>query len=611
MTNFIDVINVSATHIYHSALELSPLSSIVRKLYYSQQPCSSPKVVIGVPDSWQLSIASVSTSHFYHLSSTWSPCGQFVATVSEKTIEIRDSLTLKLLPTLQLPEGAMKFSHGIAYSPDGQYLAGCSNAAIIIWDIQTGGLAKQIEFGVPSDCLEIMWSLDGKKVATVLKVTRQLAVHVYEVPSGVMQLSKSIQPASRAQLWAHGESFRMMTRTDEGLKGSVINIFEVGSSLVKIEPFTFRSHLTIRAFSPTTYRVSASTSGKSKDENIFILDTQNSKTLLQVNKPSCRAHCFSPDGGLFMASAKHNLFIWRYASGHYIQWRELNQSEMSLQFSPTSPSVLGYSGRLIHVFHLNYSPTTLSTEIAAPVNSQQLDAFSPSGTYIATAYQHENTITITNLYSETPSAYHFIDTGVKIVAMVLTGSVLLVKGPDKIVAWLLREGVVNGVTNNRRANSSDSLWTKPLQHYAGFLATIMSGGDNDSGNSTTEFVVEGEIAVVMHSGDSLCVYHTETGEILGRDKEPQGREYILHDSRKGDQCSLYRQHLVVKHNIPPECDWPISQATLQEGWVKDSEGKHRFWLPPHWRSSKSDVEWLYNVSALRLRTPSQLVVVKF
>src|SRR5882757_1608224 len=81
VTNFFEVINVSATHIYHSALELSPLSSTVRKLYYYQRPHPSPRVVIGVPDSWDPSTAA-SPRHSHCLSPTWSPCGQLIATVT-------------------------------------------------------------------------------------------------------------------------------------------------------------------------------------------------------------------------------------------------------------------------------------------------------------------------------------------------------------------------------------------------------------------------------------------------------------------------------------------------------------------------------------------------
>jgi hypothetical protein len=57
VTKFFEVIKVSAAHIYHSALELCPTSSIIRKLYYHRRTTRMPKVAIGTPDSWDPTIA--------------------------------------------------------------------------------------------------------------------------------------------------------------------------------------------------------------------------------------------------------------------------------------------------------------------------------------------------------------------------------------------------------------------------------------------------------------------------------------------------------------------------------------------------------------------------
>ena len=93
-TTFFEVINVSATHIYHSALELSPLSSMIQRFYYSQRPCPLPKVVIGVPDLWDDRMASVSKKGFFLKSPIWSPCGQFVTVVVNGIVEIWGVLAL-------------------------------------------------------------------------------------------------------------------------------------------------------------------------------------------------------------------------------------------------------------------------------------------------------------------------------------------------------------------------------------------------------------------------------------------------------------------------------------------------------------------------------------
>src|ERR1700679_660655 len=90
VTKFFEPINASATHIYHSALELCPTSSIVRELYYNRagRITRLPRVVVGPPDSWDSTI-SISGKGDYG-SCTWSPCGRFVAALMGNTAEIRN-----------------------------------------------------------------------------------------------------------------------------------------------------------------------------------------------------------------------------------------------------------------------------------------------------------------------------------------------------------------------------------------------------------------------------------------------------------------------------------------------------------------------------------------
>ena len=527
--------------------------------------------------------------------------------VSEEAAEIRDSLALNLLSTLESPEATTKFRHGLAYSSDGHSLAGCSSTAIIIWDTQTGGVVKKIGCSVTGDQPELIWSLDGEKIALVLKVSRALIVHTCDVALGVVQSSGTIQSVRSKHLWAHNESFQVMAITGDGLKGWMTEIFDVGSTLTKIKSFKFRPHLTLGAFSPATYRIVAYTSGGgNSDDKFFILEAQNAKVLLQETGKYWN-HCFSPDGNVFAAVARDHLTIWRYTSRHYTEWRRFQQAPMSLQFSPTSSSILGHTSTHLNVVHLDYSPTASGTGSAATVPSQPLDAFAPYSTYIATTYSQESTVTITNLHSQTPTTSQFIDTGLEILAMVLTGNILLVKGSNKVVAWLLtKKGVVDGIHGNRRASHSDCLWETPLQNTTTLWTRLLLQGNND--DNVPGFSVEGDIAAINYNDHSTTrVYHTKTGEVLPLDKAPSCTRYRFHHPR--DECNQYHHDLYKKHQSP-KSDWPISQAILQEGWVKDSEGKHKLWLHPHWRSSQ-DVDWLHNVTTLRLRSRSLLVLVKF
>ena len=126
-------------------------------------------------------------------------------------------------------------------------------------------------------------------------------------------------------------------------------------------------------------------------------------------------------------------------SGRYIRWREFQQTPTTLEFSPTLLSVLGHAG-ILHVLHPDYSSTVHAVESATPTHSIPWDAYPPHGTYLATTHRGERTVTIADLCSLNPSPSQFIDTGFEVSEIVLTGNVLLVKGPgavttQRMVRW--------------------------------------------------------------------------------------------------------------------------------------------------------------------------------
>ena len=616
VTSFFEVIDVSATHVYHSALELSPLSSMVRKLYYSQRPHPLPRVVVGIPDTWDPSITSFSTNRY--LSSTWSPCGRFVAAVTEKTLEIRDASTLKLLSTIQSTKAATKFRPGLTYSPDGCSLASCSDIGIIIWDTQTGGVAKIIVCKVTHKGLELVWSLNGMTIGTIsLGVSETCTVYTYEVASGAiqssgtLQLPHTLQSADRKHLWAHDKSFRVVVGTGGQLP---IRVFEVGSTLTQVEQFLAWPSLdlgifSLGAFSPTTYRISAYRRGEASSigSALFILDLRTSEVLLQETDDYWE-HAFSPDGTFFTASTWGCLSIWRYTSGCYTQWREFQGPLAMPQFLPSSSSILRCAHTLLCISHLD-SPASPPKGSAIKTCSQLQDAFPPNGAYIVTVHKGESTITITSLNSQCLSPSQFIDTDLEIYTIILTGNVLLVNGPDIVVAWLLtEEGVVDGIFGNIRAGRNDSLWMV-VPPWPTLLAQPRQSWDNgDNPGGILGFSIESELAAITHNGRVIHVYDMKTGEIHRLDKALGLFVHCPTDPFQG-HFEPYNLHL-LRRSGHLECDWPVSKTALGDGWVKDAEGKHRLWLHAHWREPES-IDWLHPGIALRLKISSELVIMRF
>jgi len=429
-TRFFEVVSVSATHIYHSALELSPVSSVVRSLYHHQRPTLSPKVVIGTPESWKPNVP-ISNKDSPYRSCTWSPCGRFVTAQTQDVVEVRDPLTSELLSTLQPSKSAPKLTGPLAYSPDGCSLCCVSNTAIIIWDTQTGGVAKQIECHdvLDSSCL-LVWSLDGRTIGVTHGEYYIHIVATYDVSSGKTLSHDTLCSEDEPFLWAHDKSFRIMETSHIGT-GRTIHIFEVGPALAQVRSF----HISvgrwcvyrIESYSPTSCHVSISvTEGGG---HLLILGDQVDQNLLAQEGHS-NSHCFSSDGSLFVASVKSGIRVWKCTGSpfpRYFPWREFrNQGwpsdNFGLRFSPTLLSISGRSGVNFQVWHFDDCPT-------APVAGRgQHVAFSPHGTCIVTADPWASTVTITNFISQTPPPLH--RHGYNNIWMALTGNILVVVGSD-------------------------------------------------------------------------------------------------------------------------------------------------------------------------------------
>ena len=447
VTKFFEVINVSAAHIYHSALELCPVSSIIRKLYYHQRITRSPKVVIGTPESWTQTIGISRKDYDYELG-TWSPCGRFVAAQTRTAVEIRNQLTMELITNLQPAEMDPYLTGPLAYSPDGRSIACASDTAILIWDIQTGGMAEEIECS--PNHTSLVWSLDGRTICTINWEADEATfiVCTYDISSGTASSSGALQSADNLHLWAYDQSFRIMMAERGSGDDTVINIFEVGSTLTEIRSFTISpwTGAWYESFSPTTDRISISSDG-----TLRIIDIRNSECLLNATGVYDH-HCFSSDGSLFAAFVKGAIHIWKYASGVYALWREFqswNFDPQSLQFSPTPSSILGSYEGVLQVWHFHEFPI-------APETRELYVGLSRSGIHVATAYQWEKTVTIIDPLQQTPPQY--INTGVEIEGLVITDNVLLVAGSQKVTAWLLtEEGLVDGVIDDRRVDCSDSI----------------------------------------------------------------------------------------------------------------------------------------------------------
>ena len=519
-------------------------------------------------DSWDPWIAA--SWRYDRGSYAWSPCGRFIAAGNGEGVGIYDSLSFELLSTLMPIESAQESMDQLAYSMDGRSVASAFGASLIIWDIQTGGVAKEIEYeGTYSASLT--WSLNGSTICIISQnvMTGLYAVYIHDVASGVMRSPGILPSVDKPYVWAHNTSFRVMTTAHNGWD-CLINIFEVGSVLTWIESFHIeiqRVYSRVGPFSQTTHHISLLVIG-----GFSIFDARTSRRLLSAGW--LRAQCFSPDGSLFagiLADYPGDIIhIWKYNSNEYTSWRKFPLGHLALdrhplRFSPTLSSLLARSDKFLHLLRLDDPPI-----VARPDHCMPHIALSRCGSYMVTVYLADSVVTITNLVSQTP---RFINTGIYIKTFVLTGNILLVLGYEAIVAWRLTgEGAVDGVFPCRIPDHGDSIWTVSL-----------------SGDPT--FFVGDETVAIRQGDKVIWTYHIETGEVL----EPT-KPLIYHHPHYTSQEMLRGLHHHHRHN---DLDL-VPLATIQTGWAKDPEGKHQLWIPVEWRNFLVNATSSHDSKALRL-----------
>ena len=561
-------------------------------------------MVVGLPDSWdQCIIVSSNSRPVHHYQScTWSPCGRFVAARTPEAVDIRDPLTFELRSALNEPDGHV--ITGLAYSPDGHSLACLSTGGLIIWDVQTGGVAKRTRCNNPYGA-SLLWSLDGRTIAIMTcsgQGTGAYSVSSYDVASGTTTRPPSgFQSRCEPHLWAHGKSFRVMAVVHDG-GVLAIDILNPGSVLTKVESFPVRTwgDTEIGSFSPATHYLSIL-----GDSHLVILDIRNSTCLLRESGVFF-SHCFSSDGSLFAACSTDNLHIWTYTSRHYAPWREFTYQNASgvlpsLLFSPTFVSILGCFGDVLQIWRLYDNPTAL------PVHHQQFAVVSRGGVYFVTSSKGDPTVTITNPLLD--GLYH-IYVGTEIQALAVFGNILLVIDYGGIVAWRLTDdGTVAGVLGDRDADRSDSIWTVSSpdprgvpELSFGLEQEVWDGREIGGGRE----IGHGQEIGVIKYGLTSHVYHTGTGEVLQPDQEPRYCEwYALADICNGKQVH-YPKPRGQGFGTGDDCsegEWPFSRATLREGWVKDPDGRHRLWIPSEW-GTRANWKWFHKITTLRFEFPA-------
>ena len=463
VTEFFEVISDSASHIYHSALQLAPASSIIRKLY-RQQISSAARVVTGIPSSWDSCTAIAgATSGPHH--AIWSPCGQYIATDSGNEIKVQDSTTLEISYLLFKPPGLETlYPNLLAFSPDGHLII-CEyrdirsgflpsfitllivassvsdrrSGKLVAWDTQTGIFVKELRISyverIGDDGHQRMCEFTGR-VHTFLRDDTLNA----EEKCGDQQISRH---GLLGPHWTREGSLYFSTCLETSDR-SAITIREFQPTLTPSHPVVESFHVPHHggkfSFSPFFFHASFVTR-----TNIVILDVRDSNILLRT-KDEGRTYeyspgFFSPDGRFFACKTlRRGISIWKNTPDGYIPWSSVRPRLpcKGFSFSPTATSILTWGPEGIQLLNPGDRVRSFTFYSFQPnlQDGDHLVTSSADGTRIATARRGGCAVTILDSLSGT--SQQSFSTRSEIQGLGFVQDAVLVLSEHSMARWSLK-----------------------------------------------------------------------------------------------------------------------------------------------------------------------------
>ncbi|KAF9645712.1 hypothetical protein BDM02DRAFT_3203014 [Thelephora ganbajun] len=623
VTGFFEIIDESAAHIYHSALPVSPQTSMVRKLY-EPHANSMARIVHGLPVSWDLAIVTMECSQV--LVASWSPCGRFIAIAdSGSRTEIRDAATLKRLTILESLEGR---TERLVFSPDARLLMRYSaktDKNFTSWDLQTGVMVSAIppeQWDNYTCCFSITYSACGTMFGALTHRTNVSTIRTYNVHSGTHIYSHPVGERVVDNIWTYGECLRFAV-----VKRGSITTWEVGFASrnppTEIEslplPDNSPYYLEPRSFHPTLSRLAFD-----RLKTISVWDARHSKFLLDEDTIQPDWVSFSSDGRFFMYREGYSeIYLWKESLTGYILHRKLNcETGVSRSLiSPNGESIFAFSSQTIQLWR------TMDSTAASPrkqSHERLMVEFSPDETLATVTRLKDRAIAVLDLESGDPLSV--IDTGIEVHGQRVTGSTVVAVGYEKVVTWNLpaRDHVLNpkaGVKNSIRVETI----SRPATAFLPFLKFASISPNLHSITTVMDSMFGHDPLLYLHdvpTGKWLEPVSMR-GEGYGRPWfTSDGREVwyvtdhgeanglaVVEDSKSGVIKLEYLEPTRQPPNTPP---WLSSRGyqIMDDGWILGIGGKRLLRLPPHWRSLDANRMWSGRFLALSHSALPEAVILE-
>ena len=601
---FFEVISISAPHIYHSALPLSPRESIVYKIHKPYIRLL-PRVVCGLPISWEPTVATVRHTSAIE-QAAWSLCSRFIAVALQETIEILDAATLERLHTFESP--GYFLPQWLSFSPDSRSLTWFGQEhGLTTWDLQTGGRISAI----PSTSNMTLWyfssaySTDGKIIAVAYKDLFGTIISTYGHLSGTHIYSHRVSEGQIvAPIWTHGGFLRFVT-----VKPGSITIWEIGFT----SEHTFAEVESLPApdddvdprrcmFLPTRTRLAYIFDEKA----VLVWDARDSKIILNFPVDEWPTQfSFSSDGRFFTCRTDGGeIHLWKESPTGYVLHRKLASHIDGGLFaepllSPNGESIIIRGHSLTQLLRTTDLVTSLPIVPTQPSRSTEfILEFSPDRSLAVAARLWDKTAMIIDLKSGDPRL--IIDTDAKICGLGVTANTVIVVDEEKVITWNLSAG---DCVPDAKANIHDSVRTIVLNHPAppsGWLSRA-----SISPNFNYVVITQGP------NYESLDVYDVFTGKHLVGTATVHGytswftrdgcevwssvnyitKGWKIIKGEKSDVIGL--EPLGSNANPSGGYLWQSSRGhdVTDDGWILDSRKKRVMWLPHRWRIHEENRIW--------------------
>jgi len=273
--------------------------------------------VLGV---WEWSVRSRTQAlegHTDHVRAVaWSPDGTKLTSASDDlTLIIWDTETGEPLRTLKADAGG-RWTWCVAWSPDGATIVSCSDAAIFLWDAETGEQRYILE-GHTQRVTSLAWSPVGGKLASASDSYDDQTVIVWDAETGqplrVLETDLGGQghevawsPDGRQLAYAAAGGYLIFWETSTGKELQVIRDFFVGVDSV--------------AWSPDGMKLAASTGGEAGDIVVYDVETGDQLHILTGHELTVHSLAWSPDGKrLASGSSDQAVFLWDAETGERLR----------------------------------------------------------------------------------------------------------------------------------------------------------------------------------------------------------------------------------------------------------------------------------------------------